>query len=91
MSNENLNIEALSSEQLVQQPIEENMLSKNEVLFGFGSSNVKGYTNNKAVDLEYAETHAFVHDLLDHTYLFDVDGAAGFFDFVDVAEEVGTE
>ena len=47
MSNENLNIEALSREQLVQQPIEENMLSKNEVLFGFGSSNMKGYTNNK--------------------------------------------
>lgn len=44
-----------------------------------------------AMDLEDAESHAFVHDLLDHTYLFDVDRAAGFFDFVDVAEEVGTE
>ena len=44
-----------------------------------------------AMDLKDAESHAFVHDLLDHTYLFDVDRAAGFFDFVDVAEEVGTE
>ena len=44
-----------------------------------------------AVDLEYAESHAFVHYLLDHTNFFDVDRATGFFDFVDVAEEVGTE
>ena len=44
-----------------------------------------------AMDLEDAESHAFVHDLLNHTNFFDVDRAAGFFDFVDVAEEVGTE
>lgn len=44
-----------------------------------------------AVDLEDAESHAFVHDLLNHTYFFDVDRATGFFDFVDIAEEVGTE
>ena len=44
-----------------------------------------------AVDLEDAESHAFVHDLFNHTYFFDVDRATGFFDFVDVAEEVGTE
>ena len=47
MSIENLSIEALSSEQLAQHPIEENMLSRKEVLFGFGSSDTKGYMNNK--------------------------------------------